>query len=583
MLKHKIISVLLLLLLLLLVGCSTGGEVPPPVEDVPPTYNDPTHQSGKYRVTYTFGPNTVVHYYDEGEVPDPPSFENYRYDGYYLVLTGWREPLVPVTSDAAFTATYETHRDTYTATFITPYGKTEVTAYCLDKPEAPTVRDYQGAKFACWYPPLTNSTYDTTHTAIYATVYDGASLTDALSEALLRYSSSLEMADNHNDTLYISSCFLTLVIEEHSTPMASVIRDRAVAHIEAFCGEGAAPRFDASCHWSYPLLTAGIALAKQTPTIWDVLSLSTKERLDTMMRAFAYLASFATSDHNNYSTGPALEGNYHREWNPNYRFSNVPNIVFAASYFGDGDYARGAERLNDMLTSFDEEEYERMLRVFRTYGWLRAVDSWSRPSMTTKGGTEGKSSKELLVSGGLAVGWNVEGTSIVTLGTGTGVSTGGKDYLYHGYTLYQGREILRDLIEFNYSGGPVTSEHWWGGKRVAWIADGSKSPYEGQEGMMKEFNSGNRSSTVYCEHDFIQAIGILYSARLLDIYDYNADPSMLSKIQVGNDDFLYKNRVGYMSYSTGSYGSSSGVHSEKNVPGYRIMKSLWLLAMKPTD
>ena len=136
MLKHKIASVLLLLLLLL-VGCSVGGEVPPPEEDVTPTYNDPTHQSGAYRVTYTFGPNTVVHYYDEGELPDPPTFENYRYDGYYLVLTGWREPLVPVTSDAAYTATYETHRDTYTATFITPYGKTEVTAYCLDKPEPP--------------------------------------------------------------------------------------------------------------------------------------------------------------------------------------------------------------------------------------------------------------------------------------------------------------------------------------------------------------------------------------------------------------------------------------------------------------
>ncbi len=222
-----------------------------------------------------------------------------------------------------------------------------------------------------------------------------------------------------------------------------------------------------------------------------------------------------------------------------------------------------------------------MIGRFRTYGWSRAVGCWSKGPMTTPGGTTGKSSKELLISGGLAVGWSIDGKSIVTLGTGVGVSGGGKDYLYHGYTLYEGREILHDLISYNYSGGPVTSEHWYGGKRVAWIADGSKSPYEGKEGMMKEFNSGNRSSTAYCEHDFIQVIGILYSARLLGIYDYNADPSLFAKIQVGNDDFLYKNQIGYMSYSTGSYGVSSGVHKEKNVTGYKTMKYLWLSVMRP--
>lgn len=587
---RKTILSILLCLLVLLVGCMGGGEAPPPVdpstppvEDTTPTYNDPTHKSGTYRVSYTFGPSTVVHFYDEGEIPDPPTFKDYHYDGYYITLTGWAEPLVPVTQDASYTATYDTHRSTYVATFITPYGTERVTANCLDRPVAPEVRDYQGAKFVTWYPPLTNATHDTTHTAVYGTVYDGVTLSDALNEALFRYSSSLDMADNQNDTLYSSSCFLTLVIEEHSTPMASIVRDRVVEHIEAFCAARAAPNFDACCLWAYPLHTAGIALSRQTPTIWSALSPSTKERLDTMMEAFAYVCSFATSDHNDYHTGPSLGGNYYREWNPNYRFSNVPTIVYAASYFGCGNYELGAKIVNEKLKGFDEAEYDRMIGRFRAYGWSRAASCWSKGPMTTSGGTTGKSSKELLISGGLAVGWSIDGKRIETLGNGKGVSGGGKDYLYHGYTLYQGREILRDLVAYNYSGGRVTSEHWWNGKRVAWIVDGSRSPYEGQEGMMKEFNSGNRSSTAYCEHDFIQVIGILYSARLLGIYDYTADPTLFAMIQVGNDDFLYKNKIGYMSYSTGSYGESWKAYSEKNTVGYRTMKYLWLSVMRPIE
>ena len=298
-----------------------------------------------------------------------------------------------------------------------------------------------------------------------------------------------------------------------------------------------------------------------------------------MMEAFVYLASFATSDENDYQTGPGLEGNYDKDWNPNYRLANVPNIVFATHYFGGGDMTRGAEIVNRKLKGFDTAEYKRMIGRFRTYGWESAIRTWTQPALTTKGGVTGRSSRDLLLFGGRAVAKNIAGTSLVTCGNGAGVTNGGKDYTYHGYTLTEGDKILRDLVTYNYSGGEVKSEHWYNGKRVAWIVDDLISPYQGQMGMMLEFASGNRSSTVYCEHDFILVTAVMEAGYLLGIYDYYADETLYQYVTVGNGDFLFKNQKGYMSYSTGSYGTSAGVHGESGRVHYRFMKTLWLTVM----
>ena len=66
----------LLLLLLLSFGC-VGGDptpTPDPVPDPTPeqSYLDPTHKTGTYRVDFILQSETVTHYYEAGEIPEPP-------------------------------------------------------------------------------------------------------------------------------------------------------------------------------------------------------------------------------------------------------------------------------------------------------------------------------------------------------------------------------------------------------------------------------------------------------------------------------------------------------------------------------
>ena len=305
-----------------------------------------------------------------------------------------------------------------------------------------------------------------------------------------------------------------------------------------------------------------------------------------------------------------MQGNYNKTWNPNYRLANIPVMVFVTHYFGDGDIDAGAEYVNAFLKGFDEEAYDEMIDTFVKYGWHRAEYIWtSEGRVSSDGRTQGKSAKELLIYGGQAVGEDTSTSSdlLVALGSGVGVSNGGKDYLYNGYSLKEADGIIRSLIVHNYGSDHITktnqrkgtfnavkSDHWYfvDGKyqRVAWILGDLKSPYEGQYGMMKEFASGDRSSTSYCSHNFVLTTSILYSCKILGIYDISTDNFkdkngvlIREAIIVGNEDFLFKNEKGYQGYATGSYGVSVSSHSEASEPwgSYFAMKHLWREIMKP--
>jgi len=147
-------------------------------------------------------------------------------------------------------------------------------------------------------------------------------------------------------------------------------------------------------------------------------------------------------------------------------------------------------------------------------------------------------------------------------------------------------DYLNREVDTSLSGGEVKSDHHYDvdkdgiAERVAWISDESISPYQGQLGMMKEFASGNRSSTGYCSHDFMLCAVLMSAAKALGICDVSDDPELWSKVKVGNGDFLYKNEVGYQCFATGSYGTSTKSHSEENEGAtYFAIKDLWLGSM----
>ena len=567
-------------------------------------YLDPTHRTGTYKVEFKLYSKTVTHYYEEGEIPEPPTVEDAVEQLYVYVFSGWDKAVSPVTGATVYTAQFTQQEKIYTALFQVAGGRTiRVKAKAGTAPTPPVTPDFEGQTFVCWDKEIKAYYEDTTFTAVYV---DPAITTVASME---RAFNTAPITTEHHcfRDLHRFTAVYTLLLQEYKHPGGSygMIAARVAEHLTSFVSNGNGMNFDCSTNWQYGVVAGVYAMAKKTPTVWNKIDYSTKSRIDTLMEGLAYIGSFGTSDYNDYKTGPSLGGNYRKSWNPNYRLGNIPGMAFITYYYGDGNLEAGAQKVNSLITSFNESTYTKMINRFTTYQWKGAIDAWTTEGIVVGGAVSTTSAKTLLISGGEAIAKSVDGTRLEGCGSGAGVSNGGRDYVYTGYqkitfTLYEADQILRDVIMYNFSGGTVKSEHWYEGQRVGWIYDDTKSPYEGMEGMMLEFASGNRSSTVYFDHDFTM-VGVLLSiARELvrydekgkietdafgnpvALYDCTQDVTMWTKIQVGMEDFLYKNIHEYMSYSTGSYGESWGVHGEKDSSaGYYYVKDLWRSSLLP--
>ena len=581
-------------------------------------------------VIFQYAQYSKRNYYYPGTVPTPPELEDIDMGSYRIHFTGWDKEFTPVTEEVTYTATYEFIKQVAEATFIMGNQTKVVEHDYFEKPTPPSVPDYDGMVFATWDKKIQSTDQNLTYTAIYVdkSLMDEDAMSRAYGCDLVKYSDKITANDNANGAMVRSSSLFYMVWHEHLHTQGGPLVDRIVEHFTSIVTKDQAPAFDACCYWNYNPVTASIALARTTPSVWDKIPVDIKLRLETMMVAFTYLESFATSDFNKFETGPGLKGNYGKDWNPNYRLANVPVMVYAIYYFGAGDIEAGADHVNSLVKGFNEEVYSTLVNTFQKYGWRRAFLTWTAKERTTTDGTKftGGSSKQLLCYGGEAVGDDVSTASdlLVKLGSGSGVANldnkgNPRDYIYKTFTLYEPDKIIRHLINYNYGGKMVSgsyeateyltvkSDHWYditGDKvpeLVAWIYDETESPYQGQEGMMTEFASGNRSSTNYTNHDFILTTITLSAVRAMELYttddngvrsplanedgtnkvlyDYTAagEEDFWLRIQVGNEDFIYKYIHGYQCYATGSYGESTNVGYEhtNNSHDYRISKSVW--------
>ena len=575
--------------------------------------------AGTYKINFCLGETAsfITHYYNAGETITPPeTIPSLTLGTVIYVFDGWDGvTFLPVSGDATYRSNVKTQENAYTVTYIIGEEKKEVKTPVGTAPAVPDISEFtlaDGVQFCGWDKTVSEYTEDTTVYGIVTKYFDPEYFLEAYKRPLLRYSSAITDNDNANSATANAAALTCLLIEENLNPQGGAVVNRIIEHLTSVVTKDQAPAFDACCYWSYAPHSGSIAIAKATPSVWEKVPMDIKFRLDVMMRAFAYLESFATSDYNEYKTGPGMKGNYSKTWNPNYRLANIPVMVYVTHYFGDGDMDAGADIVNSYLKGFDATEYDNMIDLFQKYGWRRAMLTWTADGrVSTDGnGVVGLSAKEVMVSGGQAVGDDTSTSSdlLVALGNGAGVGNGGKDYLYGGFTLKESDWIIRSLLMHNYGDNglsknnktasflEVKSDHWYdkdgdGIKEiVAWIMTGVPSPYEGQYGMMKEFASGNRSSTGYCSHDFLLTTTMIYTCKVLGIYDLATDEytdkygiNIREAIIVGNEDFLFKNEQGYQGYATGSYGESTSSHSEKSEAkgSYFALKSLWRLTMKP--
>ena len=610
----------LMLPLCLLLSC----EKEPDTDNTPSEDNRP-----EYTVTFMMGPSKITQKYKEGDTITPPTFDPYETSEYFIVFNGWEKEFQPVTEDVTYKALYLFDYKQYTATFVMGDKKESVKVSYGAVAVAPKeVPEYNGMTFMCWDATPKPSNADVTYTAIYCdtSLLPVSSLALAYKADLFAYEGS-EGNDSGNSLLRRAFAMYTLTLHEHENPQGTAIVKRIVEHLTSIVTKDQAPPIDASTNWAYNPLNATLALARVTPTIWDAIPSDIKLRLNTLMCAMVYLGSFSTSDYNAYKTGVGMYGNYSKDWNPNYQLGNIPTMVYATYFFGVGDIELGAKTVNDLIKGFNETVYTDLVNTFQKYGWRRAFKRWtSEGRVATDGsGIVGLDAKTLLCYGGQAVGEDTSTASdkLEPLGTGSGVANldaQGKprDYLYKTFKLTEPEKIVQRLINVNYGGKSmgsglyeameyltVRSDHWYdingdGVKDlVAYIIDNTSSPYEDEEGMMTEFASGNRSSTGYCTHDIILTTTLITACRAMEKYttDENGNRTLMTdengekvyvfditrpeneaifhRVQIGNEDLIYKLIHGYQCYATGSYGESAKIEYESNKVEYVICKTLW--------
>ena len=406
---------------------------------------------------------------------------------------------------------------------------------------------------------------------------------------------------------------------------------QVLTYLRYLIAGGNEPTFDFNPNFSNPMISGTVAVAKTVPAVWNSLTQSEVEKLDLLMKCMAVHAAQATDDSCNYTTGPGGKGNYNKNWNPNYPLSNAAQIMFCVSYFGSGD------AVNEVLREFDYDTY---VAEFTEWGWTNVLSTWTRETdfeagtvayrtaaesvskaydttgqIVTNDGNGHMTLRVTTTADDIAAGLTgyelgeeriinyttpkamlTEGGEVFCMralyrinqyvgksgGTGLGVpAIGEKGYAYKGNDLSaEGiRGIWNYLLDYNYSGGTVSSKEVSDGEGgfLCFIENNLTSPVEGFGGMMKEFRSGQRSSVIYCQEDFIMCEATTAALEILDLYNPldAANLELAKKTWVGNTDFLFKAENGYWSYTgTASRGKpefSYGVGS-----GYNIWRFYWL-------
>ena len=364
-----------------------------------------------------------------------------------------------------------------------------------------------------------------------------------------------DKVNTHNE-LCGSGALLYLLLWEHYYPgtkskSGETAVSRILSHIRYFLVSGNEPSMRVGPYWGYSVTASALTLLKKTPHLWNLLDASEQRKIDEIMRSFVITAAWATSDQNDYYTGPELRGNYKKTWNPNHRSPFVLSILFATIYF-DND----VNKISEILTTFD---YDAFVAMLEEEGFTSA-----KATVTTAG-------KALFEEGGKA--FLLENNE--PAGEGKGVKY---PYLYREMDLTMIQPIFSRILSENCKGGKVVNEvkHEESGAH-AYLEKGS-SPVLGMEGMMTEFTShdakGIRSDITYCAANFCILVPAMAAMVALEQWDAeaeeNQEASRLTAVSI--TDFLYKIENGYHSFSHGK-----GRHTdESSTHGvYLFAKDMW--------
>lgn len=404
-------------------------------------------------------------------------------------------------------------------------------------------------------------------------------------QQLIQYANNNPIKFNHLDYLsgikemHSASALLQLIIydyehadyEERPEVLESI---KNSLNLVLYCAKE--PTFNNSHNWGYPMLCQAIALIKNKTELWEIFSTEEQEKLTMIMKMFALMWNFGCNAYNKYATGIGLKGNFGKNSGSNYRLSNNIIMAYLIPFFGE---------LHNINLFFEHTSYDTIINNLKRLGFYNAFRTWTTPSFLLPDGTKAPGARELystreaVLTGLHNKAYQIDiYKNVRYLGNGQGCRL-----IYHYCPFNSNKEVsntnIQDLIDDVllecFSGGKVFSSIYVEDEdEYCCMPNGLVSPYEGQEGMMKEFNipddsMGLRSSVFHCEIDFILVTSALTTLRLLGVLDPKELPYW-NKINVGMNDFLFKKENNYRGYAMGSF-----EQGRKELP-LEYWKNYWL-------
>lgn len=306
------------------------------------------------------------------------------------------------------------------------------------------------------------------------------------------------------------------------------------------------PAFDNGHNWGYPILCACFTLIKGNEELWELFTDHEHALIHQSMRMFALMWNFGCNAANDFHTGIGLHGNYSKyHVGVNYLLCNHALIVFLENYFGSID------ALNELFLTVD---YDAEMQKLKDLGMKAAYKVWTTPSFVDENGVTRPGARELFCSDEPIEAYypaRVGRTFFAKkAGNGVGCKVPFKYSSQRGKNLSKPLYIFHNILQMHCFNQTCVSQVKidFEDDFTAHIADGTISPYEGQKGMIAEFNRANRSSIFHCEIDFMLLMCYFETMRLLGIHDLT-ECMYWDKVNVGMEDFIYKREHGYIGYA----------------------------------
>ena len=313
----------------------------------------------------------------------------------------------------------------------------------------------------------------------------------------------------------------------------------------------ATPTFVNSHNWGYPVLCQSFALIKHKEDLWNLFTSKEQEQITQCMRMFLFMWNFGCNANNWYNSGWGMHGKYNKFSNSNYELTNNILLPFLISFFEDD--VNTLDILNSIVLNLDwEKEYKTLIDL----GLNNAAEMWNSPEIVAPDESGRCSARRLIEQGGECFIKTVEygEENYNYKGFGKGVKTlieydSRSIWYYDNIT----EEIVETVLEKCFSKVCTSNIPIPDTSIICGMPNNIISPYEGQQGMMLEFNSTDvhiRSSLFHCSIDFVLSLSACTTLKLLGVKDITLSENW-PKIKTGIEDYLFKKENGYQGYSMG--------------------------------